>query len=423
MMDFSQYESFNNVVNTQNNMNTTQNLLDQVLTVSQLTDIIKELLEGGLPSIVLEGEVSNYRPSSTGHAYFTLKDQNAAISAVMFKGKMRNLTFSPKDGMVVQVKGQISVYAQRGSYQIIVDSMEEAGSGNILQILEERKRRLALEGLFDSENKRPLPFFPTTIGVVTSPTGAALRDILQIVTRRNPKISVIVLPCPVQGNDAGPQIAQQIITANNARIADVLIVGRGGGSLEDLLPFSDECVVRAVAASEIPIVSAVGHEIDWALSDFAADVRAPTPSAAAELCTPLLSDIKDTINTHKDNLLHTMENKVEHSRLLIKNFSAESLEMRFRTIEQPYLTRFDDAKDALLRNMTERCTNYRHRIQNAVVGLDASNPQVILSRGYAMVRDKNTGAIIRNSKSLLNGQLLEIIPESGKITASVVDTE
>ena len=225
-------------------------LQDKVLSVTELTDIIKELLENALPTIVLEGEISNWRPSSTGHAYFTLKDNNASISAVMFKGKMRNLTFNPKDGMVVQVKGQLSVYAQRGSYQIIVDSMDEAGSGNILQILEERKRRLQMEGLFDEESKKPLHFFPKNMCVVTSPTGAALRDILQIVTRRNPKINVIVLPCPVQGNEAGPGIARQIKTANNCKIADVLIVGRGGGSLEDLLPFSDECVVRAIAESD-----------------------------------------------------------------------------------------------------------------------------------------------------------------------------
>ena len=305
------------------------------MTVSQLTDLIKEFLESSFPDLTIEGEISNYRPSSTGHIYFTLKDDKAAISAVMFKTRSKSLTFTPQDGMKVKVTGSLSVYAQRGSYQIIVNSMEELGTGNILQLLEERKKRLAMEGLFDSENKKSLPFFPLKIGVVTSPTGAALRDILQIVKRRNKLVSVIVLPCPVQGNDAAPYIAQQIKTANEFNIADVLIVGRGGGSLEDLLPFSEEEVVRAVAASEIPVISAVGHEIDWALSDFAADVRAPTPSAAAELAVPLLSEVKETIERSSNELIRGISTKIDNYKILVKSFSPENLELRFRSIEQP----------------------------------------------------------------------------------------
>ena len=259
-------------------------MAQQVLSITQINEYIRGKMDSDalLNQVAVKGEISNYKRYPSGHHYFTLKDDKASISAVMFKTRSKNLTFNPQDGMKVKVTGSLSVYAQRGSYQIVVNSMEELGTGSILQLLEERKKRLAMEGLFDSENKKSLPFFPKTIGVVTSPTGAALRDILQIVRRRNPLVSVVILPCVVQGTDAGITIAQQIKVANEFNLADVLIVGRGGGSLEDLLPFSEEVVVRAVAASEIPVISAVGHEIDWALSDFASDVRAPTPSAAAE---------------------------------------------------------------------------------------------------------------------------------------------
>ena len=335
----------------------------------------------------------------------------------MFKRSSRSLNFVPSDGTLVKVRGSISVYPPRGSYQIIVESMELAGEGNILQMLEERKRRLAMEGLFDERRKRPLPFFPKTIGVVTSPTGAALRDILQITKRRNPKVNVVVLPCPVQGSEASPVIARMIQIANAHNLADVLIVGRGGGSLEDLLPFSEENVVRAIAESNIPVVSAVGHEIDWALSDYAADMRAPTPSAAAELTTPLLADIAERINYEKNEIYHAVTQKLEKTRLLAKMFTPESLELRFRSIEQPLLHRFDSAKEDLLENMNQKCADTRKKINDIVRDLEAANPGTILARGYSMVRDLNTGKIIRSPNDTAKGNLIEIIPASGKIIA------
>lgn len=392
---------------------------NNVLSVTELTTILKELIEVNFASITLEGEISNYKPSSSGHLYFTLKDTNAAIAAVMFRGRCQYLNFTPKDGMLVRVTGSLSVYPQRGSYQILVNTMEQAGSGDILRLLEERKQRLALEGLFDPENKRQLPFFPTTIGVVSSPTGAAVRDIVQIVQRRNPKISVIIFPCAVQGEDAAPQIVHQIETANAFNLVDVLIVGRGGGSLEDLLPFSEEAVVRGVAASSIPTISAVGHEIDWALSDFAADQRAPTPSAAAELATPLLSDLQSQIQYHSDSLYHGVQNKFEKTKLLLKSFSLESMELRFRNIEQPLLQRFDYGKENLLDSMSERVSGFKQRIVNAVQNLEGANPQTILARGYAMVRNSATGEIVRSPTQTKEGQILEIIPQTGTIFAQV----
>ena len=397
---------------------------ETVFSVSELTNKIKNLLEYEFSEIAfsLEGEISNYRPSSSGHIYFTLKDDKAAIKACLFRGNALKLTFTPKDGMMVRVKGSISVYPPQGSYQIIISKMEQAGTGDILQMLEERKRRLAMEGLFDEADKVPLPFFPTTIGVVTSPTGAALQDILNITRRRNPLVNVLVLPCSVQGSDAAKQIENQIRYANIHKLCDVLIVGRGGGSLEDLLPFSEENVVRAIAESAIPTVSAVGHEIDWAISDFAADRRAPTPSAAAEICTPLLSDITGYIQQVKNHLTQTIENKISNCKLLIKSFTPESLEMSFRTIEQPYLMRFDDAKEQLLDNIHDKIDNIKKRIENAKIRLEASDPKLILSRGYAMVRDKETGKIITNAASVKPGQILEIVPESGTINVTVNST-
>lgn len=392
------------------------------MTVSQLTDLIKEFLESSFPDLTIEGEISNYRPSSTGHIYFTLKDDKAAISAVMFKTRSKSLTFTPQDGMKVKVTGSLSVYAQRGSYQIIVNSMEELGTGNILQLLEERKKRLAMEGLFDSENKKSLPFFPLKIGVVTSPTGAALRDILQIVQRRNKLVSVIVLPCPVQGNDAAPYIAQQIETANEFNIADVLIVGRGGGSLEDLLPFSEEEVVRAVAASEIPVISAVGHEIDWALSDFAADVRAPTPSAAAELAVPLLSEVKETIERSSNELIRGISTKIDNYKILVKSFSPENLELRFRSIEQPLLQRFEDAKDSLILSMNDLLTQRKQQLKIATNTLEQISPKTILERGYSLVFDEK-GNIVKNANQVKPDSKIIINPAKGKIFANVESLE
>lgn len=262
------------------------NDLFKVLTVSQLTKLIKSHLESRFPAVEVEGEISNFRPSSTGHYYFTLKDKGAMISAVMFKNRLGTLRFIPADGQLVRVRGRISLYELRGSYQIICESMERAGEGEILAMLEERKRHLAAEGLFDAGRKKPLPLFPKRIGVVTSPTGAALKDILRVTRRRNPGLDIVVIPTAVQGEEAGAKIAAQIRAAAGVPGLDLLIIGRGGGSLEDLLPFSDEEVVRAVAECPLPTLSAVGHEIDTALSDYAADGAAPTPSAAAELVSP-----------------------------------------------------------------------------------------------------------------------------------------
>ncbi len=390
-----------------------------VFSVSQITSLIKEILETSFRTITIEGEISNWRPSSSGHIYFTLKDNVSQIKAVIFRSAAYKLSFNPKDGDKVRCTGNLTVYAAQGNYQIVISKMEPVGAGNILQMLEERKRKLAQEGLFDSEKKRPLPLFPKTIGVVTSPTGAAIRDILNIAKRRNPKINIIVLPAIVQGEGAAQTIIKMIEIANFYKLCDILIVGRGGGSLEDLLPFSEENVVRAVSSSKIPVISAVGHEIDWALCDYAADFRAPTPSAAAEMAIPVLEDIKIELKNYKEDLYNNINRIVKNTRLLIKSFNPDSLEIKFRNIQQPLLNRFETAKSSLFENIKNKIKDYRSIIVNSKTVLENASPQTIFDRGYSMVTDEK-GNVIRNENQVSAGDEIKITLAKGKLSASVI---
>jgi exodeoxyribonuclease VII large subunit len=387
------------------------------LTVSELTELIRGRLEEDFASVVVEGELSNCRPASSGHLYFSLKDAGAKIDAVMFRNRLRFLHFEPKDGMLLRVRGSLSVYAPRGSYSIVCEEMEIAGNGDILAMLEERKRRLAALGLFDESRKRPLPRFPSTIGVVSSPTGAAVQDILNILGRRAAGVRVVIFPAPVQGSGAAEIIARRIEQANQWKLADILIVGRGGGSLEDLLPFSEEIVVRAVAESAIPVVSAVGHEIDWALCDFAADVRAPTPSAAAELASGERAAVLDSIHAMTENFVRLIQSRVERARLLLRPFNQEDLEYRFRAILQPRLIRFDDAKEALLDNLSALVEDRRRRLELAKTILEAGSPLAVMERGFSMVTATGTGAIVRDAADVRPGEHLTIRPFRGIINA------
>ena len=391
---------------------------DNSLTVTQLTNLIKNMLENSFQNILLKGEISNFKPSSAGHLYFSLKDADAQISAVMFRGSASNLTFQPKDGTMVQARGKISVYAPRGNYQLIIISMEKAGTGNIMEMIEQRKRKLAAEGLFDSARKRTLPYFPKTVGIVTSPGGAALRDILNIRKRRNDKVEIIVLPSLVQGDTAAPTIVNMIQIANRHKLCDVLIVGRGGESLEDLLPFSEESVVRAIVASEIPVVSAVGHEIDWALSDFAADCRAPTPSAAAEIVIPEKTAILNEIDACKTTLYGEISERTRRLRLLLKSFDPENMHTRLLNIEQRLSERFDRAFDSMKSSMEELIKDRRRTIEHSREILENCNPQSIFERGYSMVTDRD-GNIIRDAHKLNSGDQIKIRPAKGEIEATV----
>ena len=336
----------------------------------------------------------------------------------MFRSRAASLSFTPKDGMKVRAKGSLSVYQARGNYQIVVQSMSASGDGDILLMLEERKRKLAAEGLFDAERKKELPQYPKTIGIVTSKTGAALHDILQITHRRNNGINIVILPAVVQGDGAATSIVRQIRVANTYNLCDVLIVGRGGGSLEDLLPFSEESVVRAVAASKIPVVSAVGHEIDWAISDFAADVRAPTPSAAAELVVPVRAEILDEIRLFKEDLYQSMKDRTERARLLADSFDRSHLELLFRAVEQPLMNRLDSAKESLISAMKIRISEAKASVDKNAQVLESCSPENILSRGFSVVRKKSTKEIVRSAGSISEGEEIEITFSKGKISAT-----
>ncbi len=385
--------------------------------------MIKSTLEGSFPAVSVEGEISNFRPSSTGHLYFTLKDRDAMLSGVMFRNRALSLSFLPADGMLVIARGSISVYAKRGSYQLICDSLVLAGQGELLVMLEERKRRLAQEGLFDSERKVPIPMLPAKIAVVTSPTGAAIRDILNVLGRRNAGVDVVILPAPVQGDEAAEVIARQIRIADRFKLGDVIIVSRGGGSLEDLLPFSDEQVVRAIADSVTPVISAVGHEIDLALSDLVADLRAPTPSAAAEVVSARRDELLMRILDMGHTITRGFLDRLQRARLLLRQFTPQALERSFRVLVQPMLLRLDDAKESLLTSIERRVTDSRHRVTLASQALEACSPFEVLKRGYAMVYRKEDGTVISSTEKVAVESLIGVRFHRGRLDARVVAVE
>lgn len=394
---------------------------DRALSVSELTGIVKTLIEESLPDVMVEGEISNWRPASSGHVYFTLKDSGASIQAVMFKGRALRLAFKPSDGTLVRARGALGVYAARGQYQIVVESMQKAGEGDILALLEERKRRLAAEGLFDNDAKPAIPLFPTRVAVITSPTGAALHDILSVLKRRNAGIRVTILPAAVQGDEAPMAIVRQIQTANEFGLGDVIILGRGGGSLEDLLAFSDESVVRAVAASGIPIISAVGHEIDWSLCDYAASLRAATPSAAAELVSDSAASIADRIVAAHDTLGLGFNARLQKTRMLVASFSSDSLHLRFDRLLQPYRQRFDDASDDLSRGIKDSAIEAARRLAASTSLLKASDPMSILARGFAVVRRQGGSQAVRDASWLSSGEAVSISFAKGQAVATIAE--
>lgn len=396
-----------------------------IFTVSSLTQMIKNNLESSFSNIQVDGEVSNAKLSSAGHLYFSLKDREALIQAVMFRFQLNTLDFQVSDGMKVRITGSVSVYAPRGQYQLIVSTLRQQGIGDILAMLEERKQRLAREGLFDSEKKKLLPRLPKKIAVITSQQGAALHDILTVLKRRNSGIAVVILPAPVQGEEAPPILVKRLHQANIFNLGDVIIIGRGGGSLEDLLAFSDESVVRAISESRIPVVSAIGHEVDWSLADFAADVRAPTPSAAAEIVSENKDAIASQIEQFQESLITSIASKLNYAKLSIKSFAPQDIEIRFSRIFMPLARRLDDSIESLIQSIHDRTTNALHTLELLQSNLEAANPFTILRRGYALVyrKDLKSGHLskepVRAAQDLQNEDVLAITFASGKADATV----
>ena len=392
------------------------------LSVSELTGLIKTTLEGSFYGLTVEGEISGFRPASTGHWYFSLKDQSAVIGCTMWRSSIPRVPFKPKDGMKVIVTGSLSVFEPRGTYQIICNSMKVAGEGDILAMLEERKRRYDSLGYFDQAKKKPIPRRPGRVAVITSPTGAALQDILQITGRRNSSMDIIILPAVVQGADAAPTIAARIKEVNDFFLADVMIVGRGGGSIEDLLPFSEECVIEAIHQSQIPVISAVGHEIDWAISDYVADLRAPTPSAAAELVCESSVDQREKVQRLRLDMTDAMLSKVNAVKLRLAAFSPESaraqLENRLnrrRMMLDSLTVNMQHAVSTLLTQKKSRSELLRHK-------LEALSPLAVLQRGYSIVTDSN-GNVIKTVSRGAPGDGISIILSDGRILADVQEVQ
>lgn len=383
-----------------------------VLTVSQLTGAVKEFLEVGFPSVTVEGEITGLRSTSGKHLYFSLKDEAALLKVVWFSWASRGGP-PPEEGQQVRISGRLAVYEAQGVYQLVVSTLEPVGLGELLARLEKLKRTLEAEGLFDPGRKRPLPPFPAVIGLVTSPTGAAVQDMLRILLQSGVKAKIRVFPVAVQGSEAPTQIAAMLKYAGERGLADVFVVGRGGGSVEDLLAFSDERVVRAVAACPVPVISAVGHEIDSPLSDWAADLRAPTPTAAAELLARPWADIEAALAAVKADLAASVAARMDRARLTLADYRSDRLKESFQRVLQPYYQRYDFARDALRQAWADRLAELKRRVELSRTTLEALNPYAVLDRGYVLVTD-GSGQPVSRAAGLEPGTPLNLRFHDGR---------
>ncbi len=394
--------------------------MQKPVTVSQINAYIKASLDSDalLRDIWIEGEISNYKPHYSGHIYLTLKDGFSAIKAVMFKGSAASLDFCPENGMRVQAHGRVSVFERDGVYQLYIDRMRKDGVGDLYAAFEELKKKLEREGLFDAEKKKPIPRFPKIIGIVTSATGAAVRDIINIVKRRFKACDIYVYPVLVQGAGASAEIAGAIKYFNENKAADVLIVGRGGGSAEDLWAFNEETTVRAVAGSEIPVISAVGHETDFTLCDFAADMRAPTPSAAAELAVPDMVGLLSALEKLTARMTSSFSGILNLKEQELKKAEAEFGAKRFAVNIENKFTELDDRYESLKKCSEEIFENYDTTLSRYAASLDALSPMKILGRGYGVVLGEDKKALT-DSKQVSEGDKISVILSKGSLECTV----
>ncbi|EIA1496795.1 exodeoxyribonuclease VII large subunit [Vibrio parahaemolyticus] len=434
-----------------------------IFTVSRLNAEVRLLLENEMGIVWLVGEISNFSAPVSGHWYLTLKDSRAQVKCAMFRGNNRRVTFKPANGNQVLVKARLSLYEPRGDYQLIIESMQPEGDGRLQQEFEELKMKLAAEGLFAQTNKLPLPEHPKRVGIITSKTGAALYDILDVLKRRDPSLPVVIYPTMVQGDDAAIQIAQAIGRANSRNECDVLIVGRGGGSLEDLWCFNNEILARTIAASQIPIISAVGHEVDITIADFVADVRAPTPSAAAELVSrdnshkdqslvakqhKLASAMRYYLSQQKQQsaqLLHRLERQHPSYQLQRQSQQLDELDMRLRRAMQRFIdtrqqaverkhhrlqlnspvkhlaqqkSRLERVEHKLLDAMDRKLLTMRHQLEIAAEKLDTVSPLATLKRGYSITQTEQ-GKVVTSADDVKTGDLLVTRLANGEIHSTV----
>jgi len=399
----------------------TQQESPRIYSVSQLTRDIKTLLETKYPAVRVEGEISNFRLSPTGHAYFSLKDEFCQMSAVIFRSQLRGLSAPLKDGMRVVLSGSIGLYERRGEYQIIVSRVEEKGVGALQIAFEKLKRKLFEEGLFRPEHKKPIPLLPRRIGVVTSPTGAAIRDILNVLERRFSNLHIILNPVRVQGYEAAGEIATAISDFSRMSNVDVIIVGRGGGSLEDLWAFNEEVVARAIYASKIPIISAVGHEIDWTISDFVADVRAPTPSAAAELVIGRKDEMVERISAFRDRLYHYASALLADSRRRVDMARQSYVFRQPGDLVKQYRQQVDELLDRLSLLCRHHLEISAQKVQSLGSRLKSLNPESVLARGYSITLDIANGTVIYRVAQAEMGREVRTLVRDGSFISRVSD--
>ena len=398
------------------------NPVENVYTVSEITAEIRAIVERHFEgSVAVRGEVSNYKRHTSGHLYFSLKDEDSVLRCVCFRGAAGALSFEPSDGISVVAYGDITVYARNGQYQLVVETLKLTGPGDMFRAMEELKRKLAAEGLFDEERKKPLPPYPRRVGVVTSASGAAFRDIKNVLSRRWPGIAIVIRDTRVQGVGAADDIAAAIEEFNVDGTVDVLIVGRGGGSLEDLWAFNEEITIRAVAGSTIPVISAVGHEVDWTLTDFAADLRAPTPSAAAELAVPRKTDVMDEINGLAQSYRNVALEKVYDARNdFLSAYSAYGMR----------------AVPGEIRDLAQDVDTLRSRVSGAAAGvlresgfhvakefarLNALSPRATLTRGYTLTVESDGETLVTRAAGREVGERLGILFDDGRVGVIVDD--
>ena len=396
-----------------------ESLLQPIKTfsVTGLTNLISDLIDRSLDYIWLEGEVSNLRVPSSGHYYFTLKDDQSQIRAVMFKMQKRAIPFEIQNGQKLLCLGSVSVYKPRGEYQIILEDARPSGIGSLHLAFEQLKERLEKEGLFDERYKKPIPEFPKRIGLVTSATGAAIKDILNVLERRNAGVDLTISPAAVQGENAALEISKGIELLNELEDIDVIIIGRGGGSLEDLWPFNEEVVARAIHASFVPIVSAVGHERDFTISDLAADLRASTPTAAAEILTKGGAELSKDILALTERLTLAAKTNLNllKNRLSIKTASLQDPGRKLAEIRM----RLDDLVQRLEKRTAEKIILLRSELKGAAGKLDALSPLSVLSRGYAIAALMPTGEIIRDKESVSQGDMISVRLQKGGLECRV----
>ena len=390
-----------------------------IQTVSELTSEIKDLIEGNLPEVWVHGEVSNCLKASSGHVYLTLKDEKAQLAAVVWRNTAAKLRFDLHDGLQVVAGGSVEVYAPRGSYQLIIRQLIPHGVGALELAFRQLHAKLAAEGLFDPRRKRPLPRFPRRIALITSPVGAAVRDLIQVITRRWQATNIVIVPVKVQGDGAAAQIAAALQNVHRIPEADVVICGRGGGSQEDLWAFNEEVVARAIAACRLPVISAVGHEIDVTIADLVADVRALTPSEAGERAVPDRADVRHALDSLQQRLATGLRERAAKARLKLEALASRRVFARpFQRVHDE-MTRLDDFESRLRRAVRQRSAAARQQLDLAAATLDALSPLKVLGRGYSITRKADSQEILRSAEQLAIGDQITTMLAHGQLTSRV----